>query len=217
MHRIRNQGERRIFKSLLRGVLIERPKQIDIPRPALQCGIAHPRSVECHHRVIVAGGLRNLFLILQPTGWFNRSHAGIIHRRPHEKGRRAQCIHTVRQLGHPGFVPRKDLVIEMLIGAVVHTQQHGDVVGLERGNIFGKAIQRVGRGVAADPGIMKKEPASGIAGVKIILHILRVEALMRNAIPQKNKRIAILQIDRCDRRFKLRRRHQQCRRSNHAQ
>ena len=57
------------------------------------------------------------------------------------------------------------------------------------------AVDTLRRAVAADAGVVEADAHLREARVKIILHILRVEALVRDRVAEENERVAVLEVD----------------------
>ena len=115
------------------------------------------------------------------------------HRRAHEDDAALERIKAVAELGHALGVGLEDLGVEVLILAVVHAEQHGGDGGLEARDVIIEAIQRVLGPVAADAGIAELEAKLGVAREEVVLHILRVEALVSDRVADEGDAVTVLQ------------------------
>ena len=88
---------------------------------------------------------------------------------------------------------------------VVHADEHRGILGLVACYILFHANQNIIGDITTYTGIVEMNPLCRIAGVVVIFHILRVEALVSDAVTDKNKCIPISQLNRGGRLRKFRR------------
>ncbi len=115
----------------------------------------------------------------------------VVHGGAEEEWRGADLPDFLEELRHAGAVGVEECRLEGFRGAIIHAEQDGHIVRPVGRDVGFEPRQCIGHRVAAHAGIVKVQPLPRVARIEIILHVLRVETLRRDAIPQENKAIAV--------------------------
>jgi hypothetical protein len=85
----------------------------------------------------------------------------------------------------------EDLLVVGLVAAVIHSEQHGDVLGFVLGDVGIKPCERIPRLRPADTRVVKPHTLVGKSREEEVLDVLRVKALMRDAVAEKHDSVAV--------------------------
>jgi hypothetical protein len=165
VNRVGHERERGVGGAALGGEVVERAPEVDERQAAALRLVAAPGAVVGHDGVVVRG-----------EAALAETEGGIVlprlHHRIFEDGRRehdgggADRLDAIKQLHHVGGVAGEGLGLEVLILAVVHAEQDGDVLWPVGGDIGVEPREGVGGAVAADAGVVEADPTFGGGGCR---------------------------------------------------